>query len=101
MVLHDNPSIDLHIGRNTPRDIEDEQRPPQVRAQPPSCLTRLEAVPAAVAAGISGIFMETHPDPDAALSDGPNSWPMGKIKQLLTQLIELDKVVKRQTMEML
>ena len=50
---------------------------------------------AAVAAGISGLFMETHPDPDNALSDGPNSWPLGKIGQLLETLVDLDRVVKR------
>lgn len=50
---------------------------------------------AAVAAGISGIFMETHPFPEKALSDGPNSWPMDKMKGLLEQLIAIDDVVKR------
>lgn len=50
---------------------------------------------AAVAAGISGIFMETHPDPDKAMSDGPNSWPLDKMKTLLETLIELDSCVKR------
>ena len=49
---------------------------------------------AAVAAGISGIFMETHPDPDKALSDGPNSWPLGQMEDLLKTLIALDRVVK-------
>jgi 2-dehydro-3-deoxyphosphooctonate aldolase (KDO 8-P synthase) len=50
---------------------------------------------AAVAAGVSGLFMETHPDPDKALSDGPNAWPLGKMEALLTTLMELDAVVKR------
>jgi 2-dehydro-3-deoxyphosphooctonate aldolase (KDO 8-P synthase) len=50
---------------------------------------------AAVAAGISGLFMETHPDPANALSDGPNSWPLDKMKGLLETLIELDQTVKR------
>jgi 2-dehydro-3-deoxyphosphooctonate aldolase (KDO 8-P synthase) len=49
---------------------------------------------AAVAVGVAGIFMETHPDPDKALSDGPNSWPLNKMEQLLETLIQLDKVVK-------
>jgi len=49
---------------------------------------------AAVAAGISGIFMETHPDPDKALSDGPNAWPLAEMKSLLESLIEIDRVVK-------
>lgn len=50
---------------------------------------------AAVAAGISGIFMETHPDPDKALSDGPNAWPLGKMRGLLETLQELDRAAKR------
>ncbi|MFT4059747.1 MAG: 3-deoxy-8-phosphooctulonate synthase [Legionella sp.] len=49
---------------------------------------------AAVAAGIAGIFMETHPDPDKALSDGPNSWPLDKMKQLLESLMAIDVVFK-------
>lgn len=51
---------------------------------------------AAVAAGVSGLFMETHPDPEMAKSDGPNSWPLDKMKALLTQLMEIDAVVKQQ-----
>ena len=54
---------------------------------------------AAVAAGISGIFMETHPNPDVALSDGPNSWPMDKMKELLTQLMAIDAVVKENSIK--
>jgi 2-dehydro-3-deoxyphosphooctonate aldolase (KDO 8-P synthase) len=50
---------------------------------------------AAVAVGISGLFMETHPDPDKALSDGPNAWPLGQIESLLVTLMELDAVSKR------
>lgn len=50
---------------------------------------------AAVAAGISGLFMETHPDPEQALSDGPNSWPLDRIQRLLGTLVELDQTVKR------
>jgi len=49
---------------------------------------------AAVAAGVSGIFMETHPDPDKALSDGPNAWPLPRMKELLSVLVELDRSVK-------
>ena len=48
----------------------------------------------AVAAGISGIFMETHPDPDKALSDGPNAWSLGCMKELMKQLKEIDDLVK-------
>ncbi len=49
---------------------------------------------AAVAAGISGIFMETHPNPDQALSDGPNSWPLARMETLLEVLMQIDSVVK-------
>src|SRR5881275_838250 len=50
---------------------------------------------AAVASGIAGIFMETHPDPDKAPSDGPNAWPLDRMKDLLSTLKELDALVKR------
>ena len=49
---------------------------------------------AAVAAGVSGVFMETHPDPDNAKSDGPNAWPTQKLKALLTVLQQLDQSTK-------
>ncbi|MSR09508.1 MAG: 3-deoxy-8-phosphooctulonate synthase [Gammaproteobacteria bacterium] len=49
---------------------------------------------AAVAAGVAGVFMETHPDPERALSDGPNAWPLHLMENLLTTLVELDRVVK-------
>jgi len=51
---------------------------------------------AAVATGISGLFMETHPNPACALSDGPNSWPMALMEPLLTTLVEIDRLVKAQ-----
>ena len=50
---------------------------------------------AAVAVGVSGLFMETHPNPAVALSDGPNAWPLGHMKELLETLLELDAVMKR------
>ncbi|MFM8554581.1 MAG: 3-deoxy-8-phosphooctulonate synthase, partial [Betaproteobacteria bacterium] len=50
---------------------------------------------AAVASGIAGIFMETHPDPSRARSDGPNAWPLRKLASLLQVLVELDRAVKR------
>ncbi len=50
---------------------------------------------AAVASGVSGLFMETHPDPELALSDGPNAWPLGRMRELLATLKALDEVVKR------
>ncbi len=51
---------------------------------------------AAVAVGIAGLFMETHPNPAQALCDGPNSWPLDQMRPLLETLVELDQVVKRQ-----
>src|SRR4029078_5450315 len=49
---------------------------------------------AAVATGVAGLFMETHPDPDSAKSDGPNAWPLDRMESLLTTLVELDRLVK-------
>jgi 2-dehydro-3-deoxyphosphooctonate aldolase (KDO 8-P synthase) len=54
---------------------------------------------AAVAAGVAGIFMETHPDPDKALSDGPNAWPLARMEPLLTTLVQLDAAVKSRPYE--
>jgi 2-dehydro-3-deoxyphosphooctonate aldolase (KDO 8-P synthase) len=54
---------------------------------------------AAIAAGIAGIFMETHPNPAKALSDGPNAWPLDRMRPLLGTLKELDSAVKRQPFE--
>ena len=53
---------------------------------------------AAVAVGVSGLFMETHPDPAKALSDGPNAWPLPQMATLLEQLVELDALVKKKGM---
>jgi len=54
---------------------------------------------AAVAAGVSGLFMETHPDPAKALSDGPNAWPLGKMEALLARLKDIDHLVKSSPFE--
>jgi 2-dehydro-3-deoxyphosphooctonate aldolase (KDO 8-P synthase) len=54
---------------------------------------------AAVATGISGLFMETHPDPANAMSDGPNAWPLDRMESLLTTLVELDRLVKSRSFE--
>ena len=54
---------------------------------------------AAVAAGIAGLFMETHPKPEEALSDGPNAWPLARMEPLLTTLTELDRAVKAAPLE--
>lgn len=50
---------------------------------------------AAIATGVAGVFMETHPNPEVALSDGPNAWPLARMKALLTTLKELDVLVKK------
>ena len=50
---------------------------------------------AAVAAGVAGVFMETHPQPEKALSDGPNAWPLARMEPLLSTLCELDRAVKK------
>lgn len=49
---------------------------------------------AAVAVGVAGLFMETHPEPEKALSDGPNAWPLPQLESLVSQLVELDRLVK-------
>jgi 2-dehydro-3-deoxyphosphooctonate aldolase (KDO 8-P synthase) len=54
---------------------------------------------AAVAAGVAGLFMETHPDPEKALSDGPNAWPLARMESLLSTLKELDRAVKAKPFE--
>jgi 2-dehydro-3-deoxyphosphooctonate aldolase (KDO 8-P synthase) len=54
---------------------------------------------AAVAAGVAGLFMETHPQPEQALSDGPNAWPLARMEPLLTTLAELDRAVKKTPFE--
>jgi 2-dehydro-3-deoxyphosphooctonate aldolase (KDO 8-P synthase) len=54
---------------------------------------------AAVAAGVAGLFMETHPDPAKAMSDGPNAWPLDRMGSLLTTLVELDLAVKKKPFE--
>jgi len=54
---------------------------------------------AAVAAGVAGVFMETHPDPAKALSDGPNAWPLDRMGSLLATLVDLDRAVKKKPFE--
>ncbi|MEM9209300.1 MAG: 3-deoxy-8-phosphooctulonate synthase, partial [Pseudomonadota bacterium] len=49
---------------------------------------------AATAVGVAGLFMETHPNPENALSDGPNAWPLDKMRDLLEVLVALDRSVK-------
>jgi 2-dehydro-3-deoxyphosphooctonate aldolase (KDO 8-P synthase) len=50
---------------------------------------------AATAVGVAGLFMETHPDPSKALSDGPNAWPLGQMRALLETLVAIDETVKK------
>ena len=54
---------------------------------------------AAVATGIAGLFMETHPDPASAMSDGPNAWPLDRMESLLTTLVQIDRLVKERGFE--
>jgi transcriptional regulator with GAF, ATPase, and Fis domain len=58
-------------------------------------LARMFLARSAAAAGVAGFFMETHPDPSKALSDGPNAWPLDKMKQLLETLMSIDSCVKQ------
>ena len=53
----------------------------------------------AVAAGVAGVFMETHPDPERALSDGPNAWPLDRMASLLETLRDVDRIVKAKPFE--
>ena len=77
--------------------IVDEERPAR-RSSPDVARVVLHAilgVTIATAAGVAGLFMETHPDPAKALSDGPNAWPLGRMRELLETLKEIDTLVKR------
>jgi 2-dehydro-3-deoxyphosphooctonate aldolase (KDO 8-P synthase) len=74
-------SVQLPGGKGTSSDGQREFVPVLARA--------------AVGAGVAGVFMETHPDPAKALSDGPNAWPLGLMRGLLETLVELDAAVKR------
>jgi 2-dehydro-3-deoxyphosphooctonate aldolase (KDO 8-P synthase) len=74
-------SVQLPGGKGTSSDGQREFVPVLARA--------------AVAAGVAGLFMETHPTPEKALSDGPNAWPLPLMRELLEALKELDAVVKR------
>ena len=74
-------SVQLPGGKGTVSDGQREFVPTLARA--------------AVAVGVSGVFMETHPDPDKALSDGPNAWPLDKMRSLLQTLQQLDVIAKQ------
>lgn len=78
-------SVQLPGGKGTSSDGQREFVPVLARA--------------AIASGISGLFMETHPDPANAKSDGPNAWPLDRMESLLTTLVELDRLVKERGLE--
>ena len=73
-------SVQLPGGKGTSSDGQREFVPVLARA--------------AVAAGVAGVFMETHPNPEVALSDGPNAWPLGRMRALLETLKQIDSTVK-------
>ena len=72
---------------------------PDVSTSDGGDLRRRAFVALSVASGVAGLFMETHPDPSKALSDGPNAWPLGRMEPLLTTLKELDRAVKANPFE--
>lgn len=81
VVFDGTHSVQLPGGKGTASDGQREFVPVLARA--------------AIAVGVAGLFLETHPDPDNALSDGPNAWPLQRMKELLETLIEIDSVVKK------
>jgi 2-dehydro-3-deoxyphosphooctonate aldolase (KDO 8-P synthase) len=80
VVFDGTHSVQLPGGKGTASDGQREFVPVLARA--------------AIAVGVAGLFLETHPNPEQALSDGPNAWPMQRMKELLTTLMEIDSVVK-------
>lgn len=81
VVFDGTHSVQLPGGKGTASDGQREFVPVLARA--------------AVAVGVAGLFLETHPNPEQALSDGPNAWPIDRMKELLTTLMEIDAVVKK------
>ncbi len=81
VVFDGTHSVQLPGGKGTASDGQREFVPVLARA--------------AIAVGVAGLFLETHPNPEQALSDGPNAWPMQRMKELLTTLMEIDSVVKK------
>ncbi|MCH9698873.1 MAG: 3-deoxy-8-phosphooctulonate synthase [Gammaproteobacteria bacterium] len=81
VVFDGTHSVQLPGGKGTASDGQREFVPVLARA--------------AIAVGVSGLFMETHPDPDKALSDGPNAWPLQRMKELLVTLKNLDGLIKQ------
>ena len=89
---HDPVRVDFETHQGGHRQHAKKTRESR-RADPPVALQ--EIVWAPVGAGVAGVFMETHPKPDEALCDGPNSWPLGMMRELLETLAELDRTVKK------
>jgi 2-dehydro-3-deoxyphosphooctonate aldolase (KDO 8-P synthase) len=81
VVFDGTHSVQLPGGKGTASDGQREFVPVLARA--------------AIAVGVAGLFLETHPNPEQALSDGPNAWPIQRMKELLTTLKEIDSVVKK------
>ena len=81
VVFDGTHSVQLPGGKGTASDGQREFVPVLARA--------------AIAVGVSGLFMETHPNPEQALSDGPNAWPLQRMKELLVTLMEIDAIVKK------
>ncbi len=81
VVFDGTHSVQLPGGKGTVSDGQREFVPVLARA--------------AIAVGVAGLFLETHPTPEKALSDGPNAWPIKRMKELLTTLMEIDRVVKK------
>ena len=81
VVFDGTHSVQLPGGKGTASDGQREFVPVLARA--------------AIAVGVSGLFMETHPTPEQALSDGPNAWPLQRMKELLVTLMEIDAIVKK------
>ncbi|MEE9344235.1 MAG: 3-deoxy-8-phosphooctulonate synthase [Methylococcales bacterium] len=81
VVFDGTHSVQLPGGKGTASDGQREFVPVLARA--------------AIAVGVAGLFLETHPNPEKALSDGPNAWPMHRMKELLTTLMAIDSLVKK------
>ena len=99
-LVSDMRSLAIMRGTNCPVVFDATHSVQLPGAQGGSSGGRREFVPvlarAAIASGIAGIFMETHPDPAHALSDGPNAWPLSKMHDLLSVLKQMDTLVKKQ-----
>ena len=102
-LVSDMRSLAIMRGTGAPGGVRRHALGPTTGRAGPSSGGAREHIPvlarAAVASGIAGLFMETHPDPSKALSDGPNAWPLGRMENLLSTLKALDSAVKQQPFE--